>query len=223
MFWQLLLAHFLADYPLQPRWLLAAKQRLWGLLLHVTIHFLTALLLVGDVRWKLLPPLVSLALVHFVIDLTKYRLAVTRPAWVRLPYLIDQLLHVVTILGTAGWIAATLAPASAPAPEPWMIYLLGYLLATHVWFVTERMLTWHDKAYQQILESSLVPRMLSRAVMLTALFLLGFGPQTTALSAGAWLPYRRENRGARALLTDLAVAAAVAVLVKWAARAALGG
>jgi len=220
MFWQLLLAHFLADYPLQPRWLLAAKQRLWGLLLHVTIHFLTALLLVGDVRWKLLPPLVSLALVHFVIDLTKYRLAVTRPAWVRLPYLIDQLLHVVTILGTAGWIAATLAPAGAPAAEPWMVYLLGYLLATHVWFVTERMLTWHDKAYQQILESSLLPRMASRALMLTALFLLGVGPQAAAVT---WLPYRRENRGTRALLTDLAVAAAVAVLAKWAARAALGG
>jgi hypothetical protein len=104
-----------------------------------------------------------------------------------------------------------------------MIYLLGYLLATHVWFVTERMLTWHDKAYQQVLESSLLPRMLSRALMLTALFLLGVGPQGIGLSAGAWLPYRRENRGARALLTDLAVAAAVAVLVKWAARAALGG
>jgi hypothetical protein len=220
MVWQLLLAHFLADYPLQPRWLLAAKQRLWGLLLHVTIHFLTALLLVGDVRWKLLPPLVSLALVHFVIDLTKYRLAVTRPAWVRLPYFIDQALHLLTILGAARWIAAALAPAGAPAAEPWMIYLLGYLLATHVWFVTERMLTWHDKAYQQILETSLFPRMLSRALMLSALFLLGVGPQVAAV---AWLPYRRESRGTRALLTDLAVAAAVAVLAKWAARAALGG
>jgi hypothetical protein len=115
MFWQLLLAHFLADYPLQPRWLLAAKQRLWGLLLHVTIHFLSALLLVGDVRWKLLLPLLGLALVHFVIDLTKYRLAVTRPAWVRLPYLIDQLLHMVTILGAARWIAERSLP---PAPRP---------------------------------------------------------------------------------------------------------
>jgi len=219
MFWQLLLAHFLADYPLQPRWLLAAKQRLWGLLLHVTIHFLTALLLVGDVRWKLLLPLLSLALVHFVIDLTKYRLAVTRQGWVRLPYLIDQLLHVFTILGAARWSAVVLAPAGAPAAEPWMIYLLGYLLATHVWFVTERMLTWADKPYQQILDSSLWPRMLSRAMMLTVLFLLGVGPQGAAV---AWLPYRRENRGARALLTDLAVVVVVAILVKWAARTALG-
>src|SRR4030042_686489 len=105
MFWQLLLAHFLADYPLQPRWLLAAKQRLWGLLLHVTIHFLTALLLVGDLRWKLLLPLLGLASVHFLIDLTKYRLAVTRPAWVRLPYFIDQALPLLPILGPARWLA----------------------------------------------------------------------------------------------------------------------
>jgi hypothetical protein len=40
--------------------------------------------------------------------------------------------------------------------------------------------------------------------------------------ATAWLPYRRADQGGRALLTDLAVAAVVAVLLRWAARAALG-
>lgn len=223
MFWQLLLAHFLADYPLQPRWMLAAKQRLWGLLLHTSIHFLTALLLVGDARWRLLPPLLSLALVHFFIDLTKYRLAVRRPRWVTLPYFIDQLAHLLTLLAAARWIGAALGPGAEPAAQPWMIYTLGYLAATHVWFVTERMLTWSDKPYQHILEASLWPRMLARAAMLTALLVSGFGPEGGGLTAVAWMPYRPEQRGGRALLTDLAVSAAVAVLLRWAARLALGG
>jgi hypothetical protein len=216
MFWQLLLAHLLADFPLQPRWLVEAKQRPDGLVLHVGIHFLTTLLLVGDLRWQLLPPVVALALVHFVIDLAKYRLAVIRPAWVTLPYLIDQAVHVLTLLGAARWIAARVEP---PAVEPWMIYAIGYLGVTHVWFVTERMLTWPDKHYQQVLEQGLWPRMVARALMLTALLILGLGP---AMLATAWLPYRRADQGGRALLTDLAVAAVVAVLLRWAARAALG-
>lgn len=214
MLWQLLLAHFLADYPLQPRWMLTAKQRLWGLLLHVSIHFLTSLLLVGDQRWSLLLPLLGLALVHFVIDFGKYRLAVLRPSWVRLPYFIDQALHVLTILGTARWIA--LVAGSVAPVQPWVIFSLGYVLATHVWFVTERMLTWHDKPYLQLLETSLWPRMLARALMLTALLLVLIGPDGLVLAAVAWMPYGRAERGSRALATDLAVAAAAAMLVRWA-------
>ena len=105
MFWQLLLAHFLADFPLQPRWLVDAKQRLGGLLLHTAIHLLTSLLLVGDLRWKLLLPVLALALAHFIIDLSKYRLAVIRPGWVRLPYFVDQAVHVLTLLGAARGLA----------------------------------------------------------------------------------------------------------------------
>lgn len=222
MFWQLLLAHLLADFPLQPRWLVAAKQQLWGVLLHTGIHFLTALLLVGDARWTLLPQVLSLALVHFVIDLTKYRLAVRWPAWVTLPYFIDQLAHLLTLLAVSRWMGAVLAPGAAPSPQLWMIYAIGYLTATHVWFVTERMLTWSDEANQLILEASLWPRMLARAAMLTALLLLGIGSSGAGLAAIAWMPYRREERGGRALLTDLIVAAATAILIRLAARAALG-
>jgi len=217
MFWQLLLAHLLADFPLQPRWLVEAKQRLGGLVLHASIHLLTMLLLVGEARWALLRPLISLALVHFLIDLGKYRLAVSRPGWVTLPYLVDQAVHVLTLLGAARWIGVLVDP---PAAQPWMIYAIGYLGVTHVWFVTERMLTWPDKRYQRVLDQGLWPRMVARALMLTTLLLLGLGP---AMIGMAWLPYRRTDQGGRALLTDLAVAAAVALLLRWAARAALGG
>jgi hypothetical protein len=152
--------------------------------------------------------------VHFVIDFSKYRLAVLRPTWVRLPYFIDQALHVLTILGTARWIAAMVGPV--PPVQPWVIYVLGYVVATHVWFVTERMLTWHDKPYLELLETTLWPRTLARALMLTALLLLSNGTGSLVLTAIAWMPYRREVRGTQALLIDLAVAAAAALLVRWA-------
>ncbi|HLE03255.1 MAG TPA: DUF3307 domain-containing protein, partial [Anaerolineales bacterium] len=118
MFWQLLLAHFLADFPLQPLWLVRSKRFFWGLAVHGTVHFLTLLLVVGSARGVIWPQLLALALIHFTIDVLKYRLGSRRPVWVTAPYFIDQAVHILSVLVVASRIG-TLAPelplAIAPA------------------------------------------------------------------------------------------------------------
>ncbi len=214
MFWHLYFAHLLADFPLQPRWLVAAKDRMWALGLHAVLHFLTALLIVGDVRWRILIPLLVLGLVHFAIDLVKYRLALSRPDWVTVPYFLDQLVHLLSILLLAGWVGSILGDAAVQRPPAWLLYAAGYLAVTHVWFVTEKVLTRPGSGYRKELEAELWPRMASRAVMLSLFLVLGSGQEAFGLLAIAWLPYKARSHRLRALLTDLAVAILVAALVR---------
>ncbi len=223
MFMQLLFAHLLADFPLQPRWLVAAKDRLWALGFHAGIHFLTALLMVGSARVKLLLPVAALGLVHFAIDFTKYRVGAIRPEWVKLPYLIDQAVHLLSLLLISRWMVGILAPANPVETPAWLIYGIGYLAATHVWFVTEKMLTEPQSSYRKEVEAELWPRMVARGVLLTILLLTGSGFGPLGLAATIWLPYSNRSHRARAVLTDLAVATLVAGMVKWATLSILTG
>ena len=223
MFWQLLFAHLLADFPLQPQWLVAAKDRIWALGFHATIHFLTALLMVGSARSKLLLPVAVLGLVHFAIDLAKYRLGAFRPSWVKLPYLIDQLVHFLSIALISRWMVGILGTENVVAPHVWLIYGIGYLAVTHVWFVTEKMLTEPQSSYRKEVEAELWPRMVTRGLMLTIFLMLGSDLSGIGLTAMIWLPYSNRSHRVRSVLTDLAVTILVALLVKWATLSILAG
>ena len=71
MFWTLLLAHLIADYPLQSSWMVRAKRTLGGLTLHVAIHIVVMLILVGPALPQVWLPLAAIALVHFALDAGK--------------------------------------------------------------------------------------------------------------------------------------------------------
>ncbi len=219
MFWQLLLAHFLADFPLQPLWLVRSKQFFWGLAVHGTVHFLTLLLVVGSARGAIWPQLLVLALIHFTIDVLKYRLGSRRPGWVTGPYFIDQGVHVLTVLLVTRWIES-LEPELPLAITPALaIVASAYVVATHVWFVTEKTLAHAETAYRSEVENSLWPRMLARAAFLSGLLLLLVGRAVPPLALGATvrLPYYKDSHWRRALLTDLLVAVLMAGFVRVAA------
>ncbi len=97
MVWYLLPAHFIADYPLQSDWMVKEKIRLSVLASHVSIHFLVTLAIVGSSRLLLLPYILTLALIHFEIDLLKNIVTLIRPRWVVVPYIIDQSIHYISI------------------------------------------------------------------------------------------------------------------------------
>ena len=216
MFWQLLLAHLLADFPLQPLWLVRSKQFFWGLAVHAAIHFLTLLFVVGGLRGTIWPQLLVLALIHFTIDVTKYRLGSRRPDWVTTPYFIDQTVHILSVLLVTAWIA-TIVPEPPLAVAPSVaIVASAYLVATHVWFVTEKTLAHAEADYRREIENSLWPRMLARALFLSGLlfFMIGQAPSTGALAATVWLPYYKHSYWRRALVTDILVAILSAVFVR---------
>ena len=219
MFWQLLLAHLLADFPLQPLWLVRSKRFFWGLAVHGTVHFLTLLLVVGSARGVIWPQLLALALIHFTIDVLKYRFGSRRPGWVTAPYFIDQAVHILSVLAVAsriGTLAPELSLAIAPAVA---IVASAYVVATHVWFVTEKTLAHAETGYRSEVENSLWPRMLARAAFLSGLLfvLIGRSAPPLVLAGTVRLPYYKDTHWRRALVTDLLVAILTAALVRLAA------
>ena len=242
-FWYLLLAHFLADYPLQTNWMVRNKTRLWVLLLHVSIHFVVLLLVTLPAAINLWPYLLTLSVVHFFIDAGKNWFTIHRPAWIRWPYMIDQLIHFLSIGLVAAWMQDAGIGLLAIPPR-WVVYATGFLLVTYVWLVTERVLGPHPERGSQsepgAQEFRCAPtpnfrrraqtptpalpqlrpwsRMFFRAAFLALLLLAWnlFAVQSRSMAAGllpVLLPYPATRAGLRILLVDMLVTSVVAAMV----------
>ncbi len=133
MFYLFLLAHLVADFALQPLWLVRRKRRWDGLLLHVGIVLacMLALSLVEPAAAPLWPAMLAIGAVHLAADRWKVRYAdaLLRPPCV--PFLLDQAIHVGTlaaVLSLALPSGVVWSVAAAPLALP-AIYLSGYIVA----------------------------------------------------------------------------------------------
>jgi hypothetical protein len=97
LFWRLLLAHLIADFPLQTEAVFAVKkEKDWGVLLHATLFGLTAIVLAGPFMrsgavWA---SLFFLWLSHIVIDRAKLSLVASGHKDHLAFFLVDQALHI---------------------------------------------------------------------------------------------------------------------------------
>jgi hypothetical protein len=220
MFWPLLLAHLIADYPLQSDWMVQAKKTLPGLTLHVAVHLATLLIILNGflrIEWHAtLPTVLAVAILHFGIDTWKNIFARRWPRWVIGGYLQDQTLHVTSLLLVAYGQAYIGGGSSFSIVTPWIIYLCGLILVTYAWFVTERVLAYRDKAYQQWISAQLWPRLALRAVLFSVV-LLGWNLVGALVMVGAlaWCAWRlAQGYRWRALLIDSGVVVAVVLLLQ---------
>nr|WP_302848581.1 DUF3307 domain-containing protein [Rhodobacter calidifons] len=97
----MLFAHTLADFVFQTKRMVANKHNPLALGLHGAVVLATAIVATGSLH----PALLGLALVHVAIDLGK--LAATRrlrPAGGLAPFLIDQALHLVSLIALTFWL-----------------------------------------------------------------------------------------------------------------------
>jgi hypothetical protein len=213
MVWYLLLAHFIADYPLQPNWMVRHKVHLWALSLHVGVHLIVMLAIVGQVRQVIWPQILVLALAHFIIDVGKNTVYRYKPEWVIAPYLIDQLFHYISIWLISVWIGRVHGSLPLPLAETWVILIIGYLLVTYVWYITENILSYANPGYRLELKTQLWSRMVIRAGLLTGLVFLWrpFSLISMAVPIQISIPYLSGDYRSRALLTDLGVVLAVLV------------
>ncbi|HZD11802.1 MAG TPA: DUF3307 domain-containing protein [Candidatus Binatia bacterium] len=215
MFWTLGLAHLIGDYPLQTDRMVRAKRHWPGLTLHVAIHFAVMLLLTGRDSLVVWPPLLMLAAAHFAIDSFKNLETVRWPQMVLPPYFVDQLLHILSIFLVARWIETRYG---IYRDQPWMIYAAAYLSATHVWFITERIVAYRDAAYRKHIESHYLARVGVRALALTVYLLLG-RQVWLAVAAPAMAtallpePYRCSSYCRLMLLQDVLGPLVLAILV----------
>ncbi len=192
-------------------WLVRSKSQMWGLLLHGSIHLLTLLLLVGTFRTEIWPQILALAIFHFFVDVVKYRATEGRPEWTVSSYFIDQTVHILSIIVVTAWINTIVPEAGAAFNTALLIYISGYIVVTHVWFVTEKTITHAESEYNEEVQMTLWPRMISRATFLTVLLAVGaFG---IGIAAAVQLPYSRDTHRRRALITDLVVVVVGAVFI----------
>lgn len=97
----LLFAHTLADFLFQTNWMVANKHNPLALGLHGAVVLATAVAATGTLH----PALLVLALVHIAIDAGKLILTRTRTAAGGLaPFLIDQALHLASLIALALWL-----------------------------------------------------------------------------------------------------------------------
>ncbi|WP_434287578.1 DUF3307 domain-containing protein [Celeribacter sp. SCSIO 80788] len=122
----LFLAHVLADYVFQTRWMVEEKARPETLFLHALIVLLTAMATTGQVAS---PMIYALALIHIVIDTIKTRFF----SDTFLPHITDQALHLATLILIA-LIAPDLFAQGPYATLPWlpkaMLFTAGAIYAT---------------------------------------------------------------------------------------------
>lgn len=111
----LILAHLLADYPLQNSWIVANKKKPVAMGAHIAVVFLLALF---ALRGELAPAL-TITIAHLAIDVIKTHAAPPR-LWA---YLADQLAHFATIAAVL-WFWPDLATLW-PEATAWVQYLLA--------------------------------------------------------------------------------------------------
>lgn len=105
----LLLAHLLADFPLQPERIARNKRKLSILILHIAIVGATALLALG--YWD--PVIIgTIVATHFAIDLAKARIGKNDLAW----FIGDQSAHILVLAGIAAFAPADLSQSAIYAP-----------------------------------------------------------------------------------------------------------
>ncbi len=215
MFWFLLLAHFLADYPLQTHWIVANKNRSGVLFLHIFTHFLVNLILVFVYAPKVWPFVILLALIHFLIDTGKTYLNRIRPNWVIAPYFIDQIIHFISIAAVAVLMGNYSGIPPFSLKPIWLIALIAYLVVTYVWYISERIISFHSPQYFQQVVNQEYPRMLARALFLTLSLILwsSFSNTDLLILSVFGFPYRQQFFGIRAFLTDISIALMGAVFV----------
>jgi hypothetical protein len=213
MFWHLFLAHLIGDYPLQSDWLVENKRNLWGLSLHVGIHLAVTLLILGSASAEVWPKVLLLIFVHFLLDLAKSSLLSKWPKHVGLQYVMDQVLHIVSIFLVASWIESDLDPGFMPVNTTWAVYAIGYLLVTYVWYITERLFTVEDAIYQIILENQFWPRMIVRAFMLTIFLFIGQSLEIVLVGMALLMPYRSGAYHRRTLVVDVLVSLAITAFI----------
>jgi len=121
----LFLAHVLADYVLQTRWMVDTKRGA-GFAAHISVVYVTAMLCLGQISVAV----ILVTFVHLLIDAAKTMLMPDR-LW---SYLADQGMHILSIVGVAAlfpgaWQAGLWADAVSPGAPEILAMIAGFVFA----------------------------------------------------------------------------------------------
>jgi len=133
----LMFAHMLGDYVLQTSWLVARKTKTWdGLVLHGGIVGFMSLLALSPYLDAVWLALIVLTAVHTVQDFLKVYLGPRLHVHPFVPYMGDQVLHYLTIIGLQLWVGDQLSPEPGDAEIAFMWTGAAVITVTRYYDVT---------------------------------------------------------------------------------------
>jgi hypothetical protein len=205
LFWYLGLAHWLADFPLQSDWMAQHKANMWVLLLHALIHFVVSLAVLYPATGFTWPFVLALAGTHFAIDALKNWLNLHRPAWGAWSYLVDQLLHMVSLALVAVWIGMSIREVPVAFPVWAAIIASGLLWITFVWGITERVLWRRSRSLPEDRAARPWKRLVFRTGLYAVVLLSRQALVPAALPLSVGLSYSASPAGKQTFWTDIVV------------------
>lgn len=220
------LAHLVADFLLQPYWLVLRKRYWHGLFIHGGIVLICMLLLglIDRAVLSLWPAMLGITAIHIAADWWKVHRAdrLFRPAIV--PFLLDQVIHVTTICGA---LSLTLPPEqvwtlSGSPMASTAVYVAVYIIAACA--APIGVMIWLDPTFAYV---ALADKARLRSLMMSAtvlsLTLLGGMIALPATLLGLVVVTRRQISPhpldtPRGILVVLCVAATLGMLLAMALR-----
>ena len=226
MIYLFLLAHLVADFVLQPYWLVVRKQRWDGLLIHggIVLACMLALPLIDRAALALWPAMLAITAVHVAADWWKVRHGQRIPGPPIVPFLLDQAIHgatlslVLSLALPAGRVWALAASPVAPLAIWFAVYVIA-ACATPI-----AVMIWLDPAFQHVaLAGQARLRSLLAGSALVSLMVIGGWLTLPATLLGLMFAVRRGQVGAAAahpldtpvgVLTVLCVAATLGAALR---------
>jgi hypothetical protein len=196
MLYLFLFAHLVADFVLQPYWLVMRKRRWDGLLIHVAVVLACMLLLplLDRSTLALWPAMLGIATVHLAADRWKVRYGHHIPGPPIGPFLLDQAIHIATICAALRLTlpaAQVWSLASSPLAQL-ALYGTAYIIAA---FATPiGVMIWLDPAFSNAaLSGGARVRSLLAGVSVVSLTLFGGVLALPATLIGAAVAARRPQ------------------------------
>lgn len=170
-------AHLIADFLLQPSWLVRWKEKhVTGVVVHAAIHAICMALLVLPDRFSTVALIVLVAILHGWIDHLKIAYQKRRKEFVR-PFLMDQLAHFAVLVG------ATMA---SPVPLHWnslsFQWIAGILL-----FYSFAIGCWHLTHSARLKTQPLKKKFTAMALLFAVFLSFMAGGKLLATTACSWL------------------------------------
>lgn len=152
MFYPFLLAHLIADFICQPYWLIKRKSSWSGLFIHcgIVLLWMLALIPLEPTLAALWPSMLLITLVHLAADRWKVRYGHVIPGPPIVPFLVDQLIHMTTIIVTLSLVL--------PQSQIWIVHassLYAFVIIASIYVVATfavpiAVMTWLDPHFQSI-------------------------------------------------------------------------
>ncbi|NJM07209.1 DUF3307 domain-containing protein [Candidatus Gracilibacteria bacterium] len=175
MFVLFLLAHLVADFALQPLWLVQRKQRWDGLLIHVGIVLLCMLALAAlePAVLALWPAMLLISAIHLAADWGKVRYGCRIGGPPIVAFLLDQVIHIATLAVVLSLTAPfELVWGLTPANAMHALYAAGYVIVALAAPIA--LIVWLDPQFQHTARAARA-RLRSLFVGVGALSLVLFG------------------------------------------------